>query len=97
MSKFDRCIFISIAIGIWTFVLTQFFVPEPLIAHDDGHSHYEFAEEYHSHDYAESYHDHDYAESSHSHDYAESYHDHDVSDISGIKKYVKKMVRKYSD
>ena len=79
MSKFDRCIFISITIGIWAFVLTQFFVPEPLIAHDDGHSHYEFAEEYHSHDYAE------------------SYHDHDVSDISGIKKYVKKMVRKYSD
>ena len=79
MSKFDRCIFISIAIGIWAFVLTQFFVPEPLIAHYDGHSHYEFAEEYHSHDYAE------------------SYHDHDVSDISGIKKYVKKMVRKYSD
>jgi len=79
MSKFDRCIFISIAIGIWAFVLTQFFVPEPLIAHDDGHSHYEFAEEYHSHDYAE------------------SYHDQDVSDISGIKKYVKKMVRKYSD
>ena len=35
MSKFDRCIFMSIAIGIWAFVLTQFFVPEPLIAHDD--------------------------------------------------------------
>ena len=79
MSKFDRCIFISIAIGIWAFVLTQFFVPEPLIAHDDGLFHYEFAEEYHSHDYAE------------------SYHAHDVSDISGIKKYVKKMVMKYSD
>ena len=27
MSKFDRCIFISIAIGIWTLAMTQVFKP----------------------------------------------------------------------
>jgi len=38
MSKFDRSIFISIAIGIWAFVLTNIFEPSTLIAHSDGHT-----------------------------------------------------------
>ena len=32
MSKFDRCIFISIAIGIWALAMTQVFKPEPVSA-----------------------------------------------------------------
>ena len=32
MSKFDRCIFISIAIGIWALAMTQVFKPEILQA-----------------------------------------------------------------
>ena len=32
MSKFDRCIFISIAIGIWALAMTQVFKPEILEA-----------------------------------------------------------------
>ena len=39
MSKFDRCILISIAIGIWAFVLTNIFEPSTSIAHSDGHTH----------------------------------------------------------
>ena len=68
MSKFDRCILISIAIGIWAFVLTNIFEPFTLIAHSDGHTHrydeiVDFEKGvslYESH--------HDYAEYSHSHD-----------------------------
>ena len=33
-----------------------------LIAYDDGHTHYEYAEKYHDHDYADSSHDHDASE-----------------------------------
>ena len=36
MSKFDRCIFISIAIGIWAIVLIQIFAPSSLIAHTEN-------------------------------------------------------------
>ena len=32
MSKFDRCIFISIAIGIWALAMTQVFQPKILQA-----------------------------------------------------------------
>ena len=32
MSKFDRCIFISIAVGIWALAMTQVFKPEPVSA-----------------------------------------------------------------
>ena len=39
MGKFDRCIFISIAIGIWAFVLTQFLEPNKLNAHGSEHEH----------------------------------------------------------
>jgi|TARA_B100000929_G_C15462717_1_gene405108 hypothetical protein len=68
MSKFDRCILISIAIGIWAFVLTNIFEPSTLIAHSDGHTpRYDEIVDfekgvslYESH--------HDYAEYSHSHD-----------------------------
>ena len=68
MSKFDRCILISIAIGIWAFVLTNIFEPSTLIAHSDGYTHrydeiVDFEKGvslYESH--------HDYAEYSHSHD-----------------------------
>ena len=68
MSKFDPCIFISIAIGIWAFVLTNIFEPSTLIAHSDGHTpRYDEIVDfekgvslYESH--------HDYAEYSHSHD-----------------------------
>ncbi len=38
MSKFDPCILISIAMGIWAFVLTNIFEPSTLIAHSDGHT-----------------------------------------------------------
>ena len=65
MSKFDRCIFISIAIGIWAFVLTQFLVPSSLIAHDDDHWHYQFD---HSHD--------EYAEVGHPHSEYAFWHTH---------------------
>ena len=68
MRDFDRCILISIAIGIWAFVLTNIFEPSTLIAHSDGHTHrydeiVDFEKGvslYESH--------HDYAEYSHSHD-----------------------------
>ncbi len=68
MSIFDRCIFISIAISIWAFVLTNIFEPSTLIAHSDGHTHrydeiVDFEKGvslYESH--------YDYAEYSHSHD-----------------------------
>ena len=32
MSKFDRCIFISIAIGIWALAMVQLFKPEQIQA-----------------------------------------------------------------
>ena len=68
MSKFDPCILISIAMGIWAFVLTNIFEPSTLIAHSDGHTpRYDEIVDfekgvslYESH--------HDYAEYSHSHD-----------------------------
>ena len=34
MSKFDRCIFISIAIGIWALAMVQMFKPDPVTAKD---------------------------------------------------------------
>ena len=74
MSKFDRCIFISIAIGIWAFVLTQIFVPTSVVAHADGHSHsYSDIDDFASGVwlYETSYHPHD-----HDGDYAETWHDH---------------------
>ena len=36
MSKFDRCIFISIAIGIWAFAMTQVFKPSKVVALGKG-------------------------------------------------------------
>jgi len=36
MSKFDRCIFISIAVGIWALAMTQVFKPEAVIAMSQG-------------------------------------------------------------
>ena len=36
MSKFDRCIFISIAIGIWALAMTQVFKPSTAVAIGDG-------------------------------------------------------------
>ena len=51
MSKFDRCIFISIAIGIWSLVLTQVFEPSLVIAHDEDGVHSEM--EGHTHTYDE--------------------------------------------
>ena len=41
MNKFDRCIFVSIAVGIWAFVLVFFLKSEPLIAtnHNPSHRH----------------------------------------------------------
>ena len=53
MKRFDRVILIFIGLGIWAFVITQTIGPSPLIAHDDGHTHYEYAEEYHDHDASE--------------------------------------------
>ena len=32
MSKFDRCIFISIAVGIWALAMTQVFKPSSAVA-----------------------------------------------------------------
>ena len=66
MSKFDRCIFIFIGLGIWAFVLTQIFVPSSLVAHDEDHWHYQFSHDHYG----------EYAEEGHKHgDYA--YYDHD--------------------
>ena len=62
MNRFDRVILIFIGLGIWAFVITQTIGPSPLIAHDDGHTHYKYAEEYYDHDYADSSHDHDASE-----------------------------------
>ncbi len=42
MSKFDRCIFISIAIGIWALAITQIFKPEILQAGYSGQAASEF-------------------------------------------------------
>ena len=36
MSKFDRCIFISIAIGIWALAMTQVFKPSSAVAVDNS-------------------------------------------------------------
>ena len=47
MSKFDRCIFISIAVGIWAFVLTQIFIPASVVAFDDGHTHDDIYDHHH--------------------------------------------------
>ncbi len=69
MKTFDRCIFVSIAVGIWAYILIQFFVPSSVIAHG-----------WHSHSYTdiddfasavENYHhDHlDYAYDGHSHNH----------------------------
>ena len=68
MSKFDRCILISIAIGIWAFVLTNIFEPSTLIAHSDGHTprYDEIVDFEKGVNLYESHHD--YAEYSHSHD-----------------------------
>ena len=68
MSKFDRSIFISIAIGIWAFVLTNIFEPSTLIAHSDGHTH--TYDEIVDFEKGVSLYEsrHDYAEYSHSHD-----------------------------
>ena len=74
MSKFDRCIFIFIGLGIWAFVLTQIIVPKSVIAHADGHTHtYEEIDDFASGVwlYESSSHDHD-----HDGDYADSWHDH---------------------
>ena len=57
MSKFDRCIFVSIAVGIWAFVLIQIFEPVALEAHDEDHWHYQFSHD-HDGDYADDGHDH---------------------------------------
>lgn len=35
MSKFDRCIFISIAIGIWALAMTQVFESKTIVASDN--------------------------------------------------------------
>jgi len=35
MSKFDRCIFISIAVGIWALAMTQIFQPSTAVAIGD--------------------------------------------------------------
>ena len=32
MSKFDRCIFIFIGLGVWALAMTQIFQPSPAIA-----------------------------------------------------------------
>ena len=42
MSKFDRCIFISIAVGIWVLAMTQIFKPEILQAGYSGQAASEF-------------------------------------------------------
>ena len=42
MSKFDRCIFISIAVGIWALAMTQIFKPEILQAGYSGQAASEF-------------------------------------------------------
>ena len=68
MSKFDRGILISIAIGIWAFVLTNIFEPSTLIAHSDRHTprYDEIIDFEKGVNLYESHHD--YAEYSHSHD-----------------------------
>ena len=54
MSKFDRFIFISIAIGIWAIVFVQLFEPVSLNAHGEDHYHYQFDETRdHTHSYKE--------------------------------------------
>ena len=54
MTKFDRCIFISIAIGIWAFVFVQIFEPVSLNAHGEDHWNYHFGETpSHTHSYRE--------------------------------------------
>ena len=62
MSKFDRCIFISIAIGIWAFVFVQIFEPVSLNAHGEDHYHYQF-DETRDHTHSETpFHTHSYKE-----------------------------------
>ncbi len=58
MKRLDRIILIVLAVGIWGLIGTMWLKPSNVNAHDDGHTHYEYAEEGHSHDYADSSHDH---------------------------------------
>ena len=77
MKNFDRCIFILIAIGIWSLITIQIFEPSPLTAHGDGHIHYGYVDYIHDHEEA-LWHSHSYAKKKHDHSlYAESDHEHD--------------------
>jgi hypothetical protein len=67
MKTRDRVILTFLTIGIWGLIGTVWLKPDNVNAHDDGHTHYEYAEDGHSHGYAEEGHSHDYAEEGHSH------------------------------
>ena len=84
MSKFDRCIFISIAVGIWALAMTQVFKPasvnavklDLLRAYSDQETHTHSFDEIDDFAsgvqmYESSSHDHD-----HDRDYAEYWHSH---------------------
>ncbi len=58
MKRLDRIILIVLAVGIWGLIGTMWLKPSNVNAQDDGHTHYEYAEEGHSHDYADSSHSH---------------------------------------
>ena len=58
MKRLDRIILIILAVGVWGLIATMWLKPSNVDAHDDGHTHYEYAEEGHSHDYADSSHSH---------------------------------------
>ncbi len=54
MKRLDRIILIILAVGVWGLIATMWLKPSNVDAHDDGHTHYEYAEEGHTHDYADS-------------------------------------------
>ena len=58
MKTRDRVILTFLTIGIWVLIGTIWLKPNSVNAHDDGHTHYEYAEEGHTHDYAEEGHSH---------------------------------------
>jgi hypothetical protein len=49
MKTRDRVILTFLTIGIWVLIGTIWLKPNSVNAHDDGHTHYEYAEEGHSH------------------------------------------------
>ena len=50
MKTRDRVILTFLTIGIWVLIGTIWLKPNSVNAHDDGHTHFQYAQESHRHD-----------------------------------------------